>query len=124
MSAAAPINTILQALVERLIPADSDPSGWQAGAGAFLARILTTDLQGSAPLVAAGLDLLQQEAHARHAGADFADLAPTAQDALITALLAGQTTVDWAAVPPDQFMALLIRLAAQGFYGDPDNGGN
>jgi hypothetical protein len=117
------IDKTLQALVDRIIPADDYPSGWQVGVGDFIGGILATDLKSSVPLVEAGLDPLQQESRARYTGADFADLPAAAQDALIEDLLTRKTTVDWA-LPPDQFALLMIRLSMQGFYGDPDNGGN
>jgi choline dehydrogenase-like flavoprotein len=73
--------------------------------------------------VAKGLNLLEQEAHTRH-GAEFAGLPPEAQDAIISDLLGGKSTVDWGEIEPGEFMSLVIRLSAQGYYGDPDNGGN
>jgi choline dehydrogenase-like flavoprotein len=110
--------------VDRIIPADDYPSAWQAGVGDFIARLLATDLKGSATLVETGLVLLQQESQARHPGADFADLPPTDQDALIEDLLAGKTIIQWTDVEPQRFAELLIQLATQGFYSDPENGGN
>lgn len=118
------VNRTLQALVDRIIPADDYPSGWQAGVGDFIAHILATDLKSSAALVEAGLVLLQQESRTRHAGADFADLVPANQDGLIEDLLAGKTNVQWIDVEPQQFALLLIQLSTQGYYSDPENGGN
>jgi hypothetical protein len=117
-------NPTLQALVDRIIPADDYPSGWQAGVGDFIARMLATDLKHSAGLVEAGLVLLQQESHARHAGTDFADLLPADQDALIEDVLAGKTVIPWTDVEPRAFALLLIGLTQQGYYSDPENGGN
>ncbi len=114
----------LQALVDTIIPADEYPSGWQSGVGDVIQTILATDLKDRAPLVEAGLDLLQRESHARHDGVAFADLPPAARDALIGDLLEGKTVLDWGAVPAHEFVELIVRLAAQGFYGDPHNGGN
>jgi choline dehydrogenase-like flavoprotein len=117
-------NQTLQALVDHIIPADDYPSGWQAGVGDFIARILSTDLKNSAGLVKAGLDLVEEESRARHAGMNFADLPLATQDALIEDLLAGKTIVQWTGVDPVQFALLLIQLTQQGFYSDPENGGN
>jgi choline dehydrogenase-like flavoprotein len=119
-----PSDETLRALVERIIPADDFPSGWQIGAGEFIDRILATDLASSAPLVEAGLGLLEQEARARHGGAGYADLPATAQDVLLEDLLAGKTAVEWGDIAPQEFGDLIVRLSTQGFYGDPDNGGN
>ena len=117
-------NRTLRALVDTIIPANEYPSGWQAGVGDVIHTILATDLQDRAPLVEAGLDLLHREARARHDGVAFADLPPAARDALVGDLLEGKTVLDWGVVPAHEFMALMVRLAAQGFYGDPHNGGN
>jgi len=114
----------LQALVDTIIPADEYPSGWQAGVGAVIHTILTADLKDRAPLVEAALDLLHRESQARHDGVAFADLPPSARDSLIADLLEGKTVLDWGVVPAQEFVELIVRLAAQGFYGDPHNGGN
>lgn len=114
----------LRALVDTIIPADEYLSGWQAGVGDVIQTILATDLKDRAPLVEAGLDLLQQEALARHDGVAFADLPSEARDSLIADLLEGKTVLDWGVVPAHEFVTLIVRLAAQGFYGDPPNGGN
>ncbi|HEY4386566.1 MAG TPA: gluconate 2-dehydrogenase subunit 3 family protein, partial [Ktedonobacteraceae bacterium] len=113
----------LQALVDRIIPADEYASGWQAGVGDFIQRILTTDLADSIPFVTDGLKLVQQESHARHNHTDFAHLLPETQDALIADLLANKISVDWT-VSATAFINLIIRLSIQGFYSDPENGGN
>jgi hypothetical protein len=70
------------------------------------------------------LNLLQQESHARHGGTDFPDLPLAVQDALIEDLLKRKSSVDWGVIHPDQFVLLMIQQSMQGFYGDPDNGGN
>jgi choline dehydrogenase-like flavoprotein len=110
--------------VDRLIPADDFPSGWEAGAGDFIESILGAELKARAPMVESGLGLLDGESRARHAGVGFADLPSAAQDALIEDLDAGRSTTDWGAIPSDAFMSFMTQLAAQGFYGDPENGGN
>jgi len=117
-------NRTLRALVDTIIPADEYPSGWQAGVGDVIHTILATDLKDRAPLVEAGLDLLHREARARHDGVAFADLPPAARDALIGDLLEGKTVLDWGVVSAHEFVTLMIGFAAQGFYGDPHNGGN
>jgi choline dehydrogenase-like flavoprotein len=120
-----PISTeTLRALVERIVPADDHPSGWQAGVGDFLQRIVERDLADRAVLIRAGLDLLDAEARARHHDTPFADLPEPAQDALITDLLAGNSTQHWDPAPADEFLRMIIRLSVHGYYGDPDNGGN
>jgi choline dehydrogenase-like flavoprotein len=113
----------LQALVDRIIPIDEYPSGWQAGVGDFIQRILTTDLAASAQFVETGLDLVQQEAHSRYEHTDFAHLPFEAQDSLITDLFADKTTAEWT-LSASEFITLILHLSIQGFYSDPGNGGN
>ncbi|BDP43541.1 gluconate dehydrogenase (plasmid) [Deinococcus aetherius] len=113
----------LRALVDRVIPADDFPSGWEAGVGDFLHGIFERDLRGRLPSLLAGLERLEEEARARHA-LPFPNLGGEAQDALITDLLAGRTAAEWGDTPPGAFLQTLVRLTMQGFYGDPDNGGN
>jgi choline dehydrogenase-like flavoprotein len=114
----------LRALVERIVPADDYPSGWQAGVGDFLQRIVERDLADRAELMTAGLALLDAEAQARHGGTPFAELAEAAQDAVITDLLAGHSSQHWDRMPADEFLRMMIGLTVHGYYGDPDNGGN
>ncbi|WP_193318021.1 MULTISPECIES: GMC family oxidoreductase [Streptomyces] len=119
----------LRALVNRLIPAEDHPAGWEAGLDAFLPRILAGDARRLAPLVETGLDLLDHEACARNAGGPtcgvhFADFAPAEQDVVIEELLDGDARAEWGETDPEEFLRTVIRLAAQGFWGDPGNGGN
>jgi hypothetical protein len=114
----------LRALVERIVPADGYPSGWQAGVGSFLRRIVEQDLADRAVMIRAGLDLLDAEAQARHHDTPFAQLPEAAQDALITDLLAGSSSQHRHPAPAGEFLRMMIGLTVQGYYGDPDNGGN
>ena len=114
----------LRALVDRIVPADDFPSAWEAGAGEFLQALLSGDLRARASDVESGLRIVDAEARARHVVTTFADLGDEEQDALVTDLLAGRTRVEWDAVAADTFLTLVVSLTVQGFYGDPDNGGN
>jgi choline dehydrogenase-like flavoprotein len=114
----------LRALVDRLLPADETPSGWQVGVGDFIDRILATDLAPQVVLVRAGLAGLNAEARARGESAGFAGLSDVDQDALIEDLLHDRARTAWPESTPVAFVQLLIRLTAQGYYGDPGNGGN
>ncbi len=57
-------NEILQALVNRIIPADDDPGGWEAGVGDYLAGQFNRDLRQVEPVYALGLESLDAEARA------------------------------------------------------------
>src|SRR4051812_22592773 len=108
----------LRALVQRIVPADDYPSGWQAGIGEFLERIVERDLADRAEVITTGLGLLDAEARARRPDTAFAALPEAAQDALITDLLAGSSVQHWDPVPADEFLRMMIGLAVHGYYGD------
>jgi hypothetical protein len=112
----------LRALVDRLIPADDFPGGWDAGVGDYLDRQFAGDLSDVADLYRSGLDALDVEARTA-AGVSFAALAPDAQDELLRRVEAGEVAADWS-VDPAEFFRAATEHAAEGFYGDPGNGGN
>ncbi len=113
----------LQALVDRLIPADSDPSGSDAGVDRFITECLDADNAAHADLVRTGLLRLDAEAHAQ-GGVAFAGLPPDAADEMLRALSGGDVRTSWEPVDPARFLTVVAGLAARGFYGDPGNGGN
>ena len=112
----------LRALFDRIIPADDFPGGWEAGVGEYLDRQFAGDLCHLLDMYRAGLDALEVEARAT-AGVSFGDLAPAAQDALLRRIEAGEVVTDWP-VDPAAFFRAAAEHAAEGFYGDPGNGGN
>jgi choline dehydrogenase-like flavoprotein len=116
-------NQTLRALLDRIIPADDYASASEAGVVSFFERILAGDMADSAALVGEGVELLDGEARARYGDTSFADLDEASQDALITDLLAADGAASEGLVTRE-FLRLVIDLTAQGFYGDPGNGGN
>ena len=114
--------TTLRALVDRIIPADDFPSGWQAGVGDYLAGQFERDLRPQLDRYRAGLDSLEAEAQAG-AGAPFADLDAEHQDALLRQIEAGAVTTAWP-IEPAAFFQMAVDHAMEGFYSDPGNGGN
>lgn len=112
----------LRALVDRLIPRDDFPSGWEAGVGDYLDRQLAGDLAPMLEQYRAGLGGLDAEAHAT-GGVGFAALDPGAQDDLLRRVELGQTQAEWP-VDPATFLRDAAEHAAEGYYGDPGNGGN
>ena len=112
----------LRALVDRIIPADDFPSGWEAGVGDYLDRQFAGDLSHLLDMYRSGLDALEVEARAT-AGVSFAALAPAAQDELLRRVELGEVVTDWS-VDPVVFFRAATEHAAEGFYGDPGNGGN
>ena len=112
----------LHAAVDRIIPADDFPSGWEAGVGDYLARQFQGDLAPYVPTYQALLDALDQEARAV-GKASFAELPAPLQDALLERIAAGDVAADWQVDPVTSF-AMLVEHTAEGFYSDPANGGN
>ena len=117
-----PQRATLRALVDRLIPADDFPGGWDAGVGDYLDRQFAGDLSDVVDLYRGGLDALDVEARTA-AGVSFAALAPDAQDELLRRVEAGEVAADWS-VDPAEFFRAATEHAAEGYYGDPGNGGN
>lgn len=112
----------LRAVVDRMIPADDVPGGLDAGVDQYLLRFLQHDGAGYAATYLAGLDALQHEAQLRYR-ADFASLAAADADAILHAMMRGDTHAAWsygAATTIDMF----AEHCAEGFYADPRQGGN
>jgi hypothetical protein len=97
--------TALRAAIDRLIPADDFPSASQAHVDRFVVALPEGELGGDETrLLREGLDTLF--------GTGFHALASEAQDAHLATL------------ERSPFFELLLRLANEGYYADPANGGN
>jgi len=112
----------LRALVDRIIPADDFPSGWQAGVGDYLIGQFKRDLRPQLDRYRAGLDALDAEALAG-SGARFDQLDAEYQDALLLRIEAGAVTTPWP-INPATFFQAAVEHSMEGFYSDPGNGGN
>lgn len=112
----------LRALVNRIIPADEFPAGWEAGVGTYLLRQFDHDLRPLLTMYHAGLDALDDEARALH-GVGFAELGADAQDALLTQIEENVVATPWS-IEPVVFFRYAVAHAAEGYYSDPGNGGN
>jgi gluconate 2-dehydrogenase subunit 3-like protein len=113
---------ILRALVNRIIPEDDFPGGWEGGIGDYLAKQLEGDLAPLREVYALGLESLDAEARAVH-GAAFDQLAPELSDALLMNVEAGNVSTVWT-VEPAKFFNIAVEHCAEGYYSDPGNGGN
>src|SRR3954451_15790350 len=100
---------ILRALVDRIIPADDFPSGWDAGVGTYLMRQFDRDLQDALPLYQAGLDALDLEATAVY-GTGFAVLDESSQDSLLENVEQGIVRAAWT-VDPASFFGAAVQHA-------------
>jgi gluconate 2-dehydrogenase gamma chain len=119
-------STVLEAVVDRLIPADANgPGGVESGVAQFIERSLGGGLAGGlaklTPMYASGLDAL--DAYAKSAyGAPFASLPPQGQDAILGDLETGRAS----GFTPDSatFFAFVREHALEGMFSDPIYGGN
>lgn len=113
----------LRALVDRVIPADEYPSGWEAGVGDYLLHQLERgDLRRLVNTYRAGLTALDAESCAA-LGVHFDQADTAAQDSLLARLEKASVETVWP-VNPAQFFTLVIEHCMEGYYSDPGNGGN
>jgi len=73
---------VMRAAVDRIIPADDYPGGWEAGVGDYILRQLQGDLKSLLDSYRQGLDGLDAEAQARH-GVGFVELDADSQAMLL-----------------------------------------
>ena len=106
-----------RAFADRIVPPDDYPGAWDAGAGDFLALQLAGDLAHLTDRVASALGALEAAAR-RRSGARYAVLDPATQDAVIVSLETSTDEHDRSGV------TLLIGLTLEGYYANPENGGN
>jgi Gluconate 2-dehydrogenase subunit 3 len=113
---------ILRAAVNRIIPPDDFPGGWEGGVGDYLSRQFKGDLKDLLDTYRVGLDALDAESQAV-IGTGFALADAEAQDSLLTQIEHGSVKTTWT-VDPARFFSMLIDHSMEGFYSDPGNGGN
>jgi gluconate 2-dehydrogenase gamma chain len=113
---------ILRAVVDCLIPADDFPGAYDAGVCDYLERLLQTDLVEHAEFFRAGLDTIEAEALARF-DKPFAKLRVSDQKATLAAIEIGDVQTQWP-VSPAHFFEMLVNTTAEGYYSEPQQGGN
>ncbi|MGP3910785.1 gluconate 2-dehydrogenase subunit 3 family protein [Nonomuraea sp. NBC_00507] len=107
----------LSAVVDTIVPADEYPSGTEAGVLDYLEGRF--DLRA---YYAAGLDAVEAEARGRY-GARFPVLSYERREELLRGVESGDTRTPWP-FDPVVFVNTVVGHVMEGFYGDPDNGGN
>jgi len=112
----------LRAVVDCLIPPDDFPGAFEAGVCDFTIRLLETDLADQREFFAAGLDGIESESLARF-DSSFAHLSSDQQVAILEAVERDQVITAWP-IPADQFFEMIVRTTAEGYYSDPEQGGN
>jgi gluconate 2-dehydrogenase subunit 3-like protein len=112
----------LRALVDCLIPPDDFPGAYDAGVCNYVERLLQTDLADEAELFVAGIDATDAEAVARY-NVPFAVLTHDQQISLLEAIESGAVESSWP-MAPSRFFTILVNTTAEGYYSDPQQGGN
>ena len=113
----------VQAFAARIIPADElGPGAKEAGVIHYLDRALAGAYVAQQPAYYRGIIALDAYANERF-GANFVDLPPQQQDAIIGDVEAGRAT-GFSGPSAREFFNLLWRHTMEGFLGDPIYGGN
>src|SRR5438105_6206 len=112
----------LRAAVDRIIPPDDYPGTWQSGVGDYLAGQFESDLRPVLNDYCSGLAALEAESVARFQQS-FSMLSDQEQDIVLRHVEAGEVLTAWE-VAPNIFFNLLVNTTAEGFYSDPEQGGN
>lgn len=112
----------LRAVVDCLIPPDDFPGAYDAGVCNYLKRLFRTDLASQSGFFRAGVEGIEAEAVARFNTA-FADLTPEQKISILAAIEAGEVKTTWS-IPPSRFFDMLVNTTAEGFYSEPQQGGN
>jgi gluconate 2-dehydrogenase gamma chain len=112
----------LPAVVDCLIPADDFPGAYDAGVCDYIKQILQTDLAEHAEFFRAGIEAIDSEALATY-NAPFAVLTRDQQTSILETIEAGVVKTSWP-IAPVTFFAMLVNTTAEGYYSDPEQGGN
>jgi gluconate 2-dehydrogenase subunit 3-like protein len=111
-----------RAVIDCLIPADDFPGAYDAGVCDYIQRLLQTDLADQAEFFHLGIDAIDAEAHARFEKA-FTSLGSSEQIAMLAAIESGVVETSWP-VPPVRFFKMLVNTTVEGYYSEPQQGGN
>ena len=112
----------LRAVVDCLIPPDDFPGAYEAGVCDYLERLLQTDLANQAEFFRAGIEAIEAESFVRF-DRPFANISPAEQRAMLAAIESGAVKASWP-IPPSRFFDMLVNTTAEGYYSEPEQGGN
>ncbi|HEY9154356.1 MAG TPA: gluconate 2-dehydrogenase subunit 3 family protein [Opitutaceae bacterium] len=113
----------LSAVLDRLIPADDVPGAVASGGLEYVEYIFRKELAPELALFREALRALDDAAVGRGHAGGFAALPPREQDDWLTSMERGRLNAVAPLLTPT-FFERLLNLAAEGFYADPDQGGN
>ncbi|GIQ67182.1 FAD-binding protein [Xylanibacillus composti] len=114
------VQTVLEAVADRMIPGDAWPSASDEGVLAYLERRAREDAATWTELLVPGLRALDAEASSQQ-GQSFSELSADEQDRLLQEV--EQDRVQEWPVSPSLFFSTLLSLVAEGYYGSPEPGG-
>ena len=112
----------LPAVVDCLIPPDDFPGAYDAGVCNYLEQLFETDLVEQAEFFQAGIDAIDIEALATY-NAPFAVLTRDQQISILERIESGAVNTSWP-IAPARFFVMLVNVTAEGYYSDPQQGGN
>jgi hypothetical protein len=112
----------LRAVVDCLIPPDDFPGAYDAGVCDYLERIFQTDLAAQSEFFRAGIDGIDAEALERF-NKPFTNLTPDQKLATLSTIESNQVKTPWP-ISPSLFFEMLVNTTAEGYYSDPQQGGN
>ena len=112
----------LPAVVDCLIPPDDFPGAYEAGVCDYIEQLLQTDLAEHADLFRAGIEAIDTEALGTY-NAPFAALTREQQIATLESIESGAVKTSWP-IAPARFFVMLVNTTAEGYYSDPQQGGN
>ena len=112
----------LRAVVDCLIPSDDFPGAYDAGVCDYINQLFQTDLAGDAEFFRAGIKAVDSEALATYSAA-FAVLTCDQQISILEHIESGALKTSWP-IAAARFFAMLVNITAEGYYSDPQQGGN
>jgi len=112
----------LRAVVDCLIPPDDFPGAYDAGVCDYLERIFQTDLAAQSEFFLTGIDGIDAEALERF-NQPFIQLTPDQKLTTLAAIESNDVKTPWP-ISPSLFFEMLVNTTAEGYYSDPQQGGN
>ena len=112
----------LRAVVDCLVPPDDFPGAYEAGVCNYIERLFQTDLLEHAELFRLGIDHIDAEARS-HFNQRFSELSSEQQTSLLAAIELGDVKTSWT-IDPRRFFEMLVNTTAEGYYSEPQQGGN
>jgi gluconate 2-dehydrogenase gamma chain len=114
----------LEAMCDRIIPADQDPGAASSGAVNYIDIQLGGPFQRQQKAYWQGIAGVDETSRSKF-GKMFVALPASKQDEVLKALEKGQAAGEiWKKRSSKQFFAMVVRHTMESFYGDPRHGGN